>query len=124
MANQLHLIQRKISSIQYGILRWMEGDEQKSVQVKVVVNSKDSVNCKIIDQENMESLLGKHVNIIQKYHEDYLFASGEVTNEANSTHIVSVKLAKASWFTKVKKGNISWLQEVQKYDPFEARNIA
>jgi len=124
MGNQLHLIQRKISSIQYGILRWMDGEEQKSVQVKVVVNSKDSVNCKIIDSENIESLLGKHVNIIQKYHADYLFAAGEVTNEADSTHIISVKLTKASWFTKVKKGNISWLQEVQKYDPLESRKIA
>ena len=123
MSNQLHLIQRKISSIQYGILRWVDGEEQRSVQVKVVINSKDSVNCKIIDSENIDSLLGKHVNIIQKYHEDYLFASGEVTNEADNTHIVSVKLTKASWFTKVQKGNISWLQEVQKYDPLDNRNL-
>ena len=121
MNSKLYLIQKKISSIQYGILRWVEGEEQKSVQVKVVINSKDSVNCKIIDSENIESLLNRHVNIVQKYHEDYLFASGEVTNEARDTHIISVKLAKASWFTKVKKGNISWLQEVQKYDPLELK---
>jgi hypothetical protein len=121
MNNQLYLIQKKISSIQYGILRWTDGEEQKSTQVKVVVNSKDSVNCKIIDSENLESLLHKHVNIVQKYHEDYLFASGEVTNEAKNTHIVSVKLTKASWFTKVQRGNISWLQEVQKYDPLELK---
>ena len=123
MGNQLHLIQKKISSIQFGILRWVEEEEQKSVQVKVVINSKDSVNCKIIDPENGTSLLGKHVNIVQKYRDDYLFAVGEVVKEANNTHMVSIKLTKASWFTKVQKGNISWLQEVQKYDPLELRQL-
>jgi hypothetical protein len=120
---QLQLIQKKISSIQYGILRYSEDEEQKSVQVKVVVNGKDSVNCKIIDADTVETLLNKHVNIIQKKHNDYLFASGMVTNEARKTHIVSVKLTKACWFTKKKRGNVSWLQEVQKYDPFALREL-
>ncbi len=123
MNDKLHLIQKKISSIQYGILRYWEGEEQKSVQVKVVVNGKDIVNCKIIDSDSVPGLLGKHVNIIQKYHEDYLFAAGNVTNEAENTNIISVKLEKASWFTRVQKGNVTWLKEVQKYDSFAARNL-
>jgi len=116
MNNQLNLIQKKISSIQYGILRYWEGEEQKSVQVKVVVNEKDSVSFKILDSDAVPGLLDKHVNIIQKYREDYLFVAGTVTNEAKNTGIISVKLEKASWFTKVKKGNVTWLKEVQKYE--------
>lgn len=119
----LHIIQKKISSIQFGILRYWENEEQKSMQVKVVINGKDSVNCMMIDSDTPVSLLNQHVNIVQKYHEDYLFASGTVTNEAKKPNILTVKLIKASWFTKMQKGNISWLQEIQKYDHFESKDL-
>jgi len=119
----LHIIQKKISSIQYGILRYWENEEQKSMQVKVVINGKDSVNCMMIDSDAPLSLLNQQVNIVQKYHEDYLFASGTVTNEAKKPNILTVKMIKASWFTKMQKGNISWLQEIQKYDHFESRDL-
>ena len=123
MKTTLHIIQKKISSIQYGILRYFDGEEQKSLHVKVVINGRDSVNCKIVDSDAIENLVNKHVNIIQKYHDDYLFASGTVTNEAENTKIISVRIIKACWFTKMQKGNVSWLQEVQKYDHNDLREL-
>ncbi len=74
----LLLIKKRISDIQCGLLRFHDKDQQLAVPVKVSVNEDSSLNCIVIDEFNGHRLRNKTVNLIQKYHEDYLHISGKV----------------------------------------------
>ena len=70
------------------------------------------VSIMVKDEAQKTSLLNREVNLIQKKDDDYLYISGMVDDEVKSTgKIIRLKIIKAFWFTRKKKGSAVWLQE-------------
>ena len=118
MANKLLHIQQKIDSIQFGLLRLRDAGNTSTWQVKTTANDDETLNCIITDQVPLKKLVNKNVNLIQKYHDDYLYITGKVDEEVNTkTKILSIRILKACWFVrKTTKAGVSWLQEKYIYE--------
>jgi len=125
MANKLLHIQQKIDSIQFGLLRLRDEDNNNSWQVRTTTNDDETLNCIITDHAPLKKLVNKNVNLIQKYHDDYLYITGKVDEEVNTkTKILSIRILKACWFVrKTTKGGVSWLQEKYIYENYPAEAV-
>lgn len=112
MSKKLHLIGQKIQAIRYGLLRFNEGTDQQTMQVSTSIDEESHLNCIIKDEGYHTPLLNRRVSLIQKHKDDYLYISGEIDDEVRtSCKVVSLKIDKACWFTRKRKGNVVWLQE-------------
>jgi len=118
MTKKLHLIGQKIQAIRYGLLRFGEGTELQTMQVSTSMDDGIHLNC-IIREGEETPLLNRRVCLIQKNKDDYLYVSGQIDDEVKANcKIVSLRIAKACWFTRKRKGNTVWLQEKYIYqDP-------
>jgi hypothetical protein len=107
-----------MGAIQFGLLRMRDNDEKvTTLQVKLAEHEGAFLSCLVTDTLPRKKLLNRTVNLIQKYHNDYLYIAGKVTNEMqNSKKILSVEITKACWFVKKSKGSVSWLQQKYIYD--------
>ena len=111
MNNSLFLIQQKIDMLQNGLLRFHDKAEKVTLHVKAATNDDASFNC-IVEGSCDEKLCDKDVSLIQKSYNDYLYVTGKVSAETkNGAKILSIRITKASWFEKMKKGSMSWLKE-------------
>ena len=111
MNNSLHLIQQKIDKLQDGLLRFQDEAEKVTLHVKAATNEDDSFNC-IVEGSFDKELCNKDVNLIQKSYNDYLYVTGKVSAETkDGAKILSIRITKASWFEKMKKGSVIWLKE-------------
>jgi hypothetical protein len=120
MNNKLYHIQQKIDSIQFGLLRLRDDEAHNTWQVKTTTNEDNSLNCIITDDSPRRKLVNKNVNLIQKYHDDYLYITGTVDEEVNTkSKILSIRILKACWFVRKSKGGVSWLQEKYIYENYE-----
>ncbi len=102
--------------MQHGMLRFYKGvDSQQRMQVRTSADKDDFLNCVIHEDENAtEALLNREVVLIQKDKDDYLYLTGLINDEIrNGCKVVSLKINKACWFIKKKRGSVVWLQ--QKY---------
>ena len=125
MNKELQIIREKIGNIQFGILRCRENDVQKTWQVKAAPDENNVLHC-IVTGEDMtsEDIINKKVNLIQKYQNDYLFITGEVSAEVKKkVQILSINIAKACWFVRKTKGATSWLQEKHTYENFPVEEL-
>ena len=117
MNKNLELIRQKIEAIRFGLLRLTEGPEPLTMQVSALVENGPRLNCVITDGEKKNSLLNRQVSFIQKNGEDYLYISGKVDDEVDTTKkTISMRILKASWFTRKKKGSAVWLQQKCTYE--------
>jgi hypothetical protein len=117
MSNKLDLIRKKVEAIRYGLLRFSDGMMRQTMQVKTLAHGASGVSCIIKDEGNKTSLLNREVNLIQKKDDDYLYISGTVDNEVKTRDkTISLKIIKAFWFTRKKKGSAVWLQEKFTYE--------
>ena len=120
MNNKLGLISQKSDDIQFGLLRFNNKGAQKTMQVRTAVADDHLLNCIIINDYPDTRLLNRNVSLIQKNHDDYLYISGHISGEVqNTSKIVSIYIKKACWFTRKKKGNVTWLQEKYIYENLE-----
>ena len=118
MNKTLKNIKQRAGAIQFGLLRVTDKKEQVTLQVKVAENEGDMLSCLVTDEMPGKGILNKHVNLIQKYHDDYLYIAGRVKDEmSNGKKILSLEITRASWFVKKTKGNITWLQQKYLYEP-------
>ncbi|HYC40399.1 MAG TPA: hypothetical protein VEB63_07900 [Chitinophagaceae bacterium] len=125
MSNALASIKHKVGSIQFGLLRFHEQNRQQTLQVKVAENDGPVLNCVVTDPTPRKTLLNKHVNLIQKYHDDYLYIAGRVTEEGElNKKVLAVQITKACWFVRKSKGSVSWLQQKHVYDPLQQNEEA
>jgi hypothetical protein len=116
----LSSIKTKIGAIQFGLLRFSDANEQQTLQVKLAENDGPSLNCILTDTAYNRKMLNKQVNLIQKYHDDYLYIAGKVTDEGElNKKVLAVQITKACWFVRKSKGSISWLQEKYVYDSLQ-----
>lgn len=111
MNKTLDLMHQKIETMKHGLLRLREGKEL-SVQVSTSVYDGRRLNC-IFDEIGTENkLLNKDVVLIQKNGDDYFYITGYVDDEVkNFSKVVSLKITKACWFVRKRKGNVVWMQQ-------------
>ncbi|MBC7946915.1 MAG: hypothetical protein H7Y42_03475 [Chitinophagaceae bacterium] len=129
MNKKLLEIQQKIGSIQFGLLRIRNQDDEKTttLQVKTTANEDNSLNCVVTDDAKKDIFINRNVNLIQKSHNDYLYITGQVADEVNQKgKILSIRILKACWFVRKRKGSVSWLQEKYIYEnlPQEGLDMA
>ncbi|MET0638251.1 MAG: hypothetical protein ABWZ25_19630 [Chitinophagaceae bacterium] len=119
MKKDLQIIQDKISSIQFGILKMKDPKGNRAWQVKTAPSENNSFHCVITDDRPHERLVNSKVSLVQRHNDDYLYITGRVSAEADkSTRILSVNILKACWFVRQSKGNISWLKEKYMYENY------
>jgi hypothetical protein len=102
----------KIGSIQLGLLRYRKNGKNITVRVRITVNEDNSLYCVAWDDQPVDKLMHKHVTLIQKDSENYMYIGGRISKEVkNNKLILSVDVKKASWFVRQSRGSVSWLQE-------------
>lgn len=124
MNTKLLHIKNKIDTIQVGLLRFRDNDDNVTFHVNAKSCENDSVNCVIDDNTDLSRLVNKNVNLVQKSENDYLYISGQVKEKTSlNKNILSFKILRACWFTKKSKGSLSWLQEKYIYDILPDREL-
>jgi hypothetical protein len=125
MNKKLLEIQQKITSIQNGLLRIRDEKNAKfTLHVKTTTNEDDSLNCLLADDTWKRKLLNKEVNIIQKSHNDYLYITGQVEDEVTKKgKILYIRILKACWYVRKRKGSVSWLQEKCLYESYAPQTL-
>lgn len=116
MSRKLDLIRKKIETIRYGLLRFRDGTIRRTMEVKASAVNGSRLSC-VLNSPAHQSLLNREVNLVQKQDDDYLYISAKVDDESQADKkTVSLKIIKAFWFTRQKKGNSEWLEEKFIYD--------
>jgi hypothetical protein len=117
MSRKLQMIRDKMEAIRHGLLRFSEGSTRQSMEVKALMKDDTGISCILSDDGHKTSLLNREVNLIQKDADDYLYISGKVDDEIRQKDkMISLRIIKAFWFTRRKKGSAVWLQEKFTYD--------
>jgi hypothetical protein len=117
MDRNLKKILSKVKSVQLGLLRCQKDDQKLLLQTRAGTLN-EQVNC-IVENKSVEGgLLASNVNLIQKDKDDYLYITCRVTDQVvrNTATIVSMEVLKASWFTRMTRGSVTWLKEKYTYD--------
>lgn len=117
MDRNLKKILSKVKSVQLGLLRCQKDDQKLLLQTRAGTLN-EQVNC-IVDNKSVDvSLLSSNVNLIQKDKDDFLYITCRVTDQVvrNTAIIVSMEVLKASWFTRMTRGSVTWLKEKYTYD--------
>jgi hypothetical protein len=121
MSSTLQKIVKKIEAVQLGLLRVESKDQKLLMQARIGKND-ELLNCIVdVDRCKEVTLLERHVSLIQKDKEDYLYITCKVTDEVrkDAAIIISMEILKACWFTRRSRGSVSWLQEKYMYDVLE-----
>lgn len=115
MNNSLQIIQRKINSIQAGLLRFRQRDLQITLQVKAVAGDDLYFDC--VTEENVKGLSNRLVRLVQKYKDDYIYITGKVESVVKRKKtIISIRILKACWFVRASEGSMTWLEEKQIFE--------
>lgn len=124
MRKDLRYIQDKISSIQFGILKMRNSEGSRSWQVKTAPGEQTSINCVVTDEQECAHLMNSRVNLVQKHNDDYLYITGRVSAEADTTtKVLSIDILKACWFVRQSKGKISWLKQKYLYENYNIEDM-
>ena len=117
MNRTLEKILRKVESVQLGLLRCSDDDQNVSLQARAGMDE-SSLNCIVNNESGDISLMSKNVRLIQMHKDDYLYISCRVKEEVkrDTATVVSMEVLKACWFTRKSKGSVSWLTEKYIYN--------
>ena len=113
MKGKLKNIFDAVTSIQTALLRFSNEEGQQSLQIRIVYSDDHLIQCILSDEMPVElQILNKKVHLIQKYHNNYFFISGNTIEQTlNNNQVLSIAVKKAFWFVRRKKENVSWFQE-------------
>lgn len=124
MKKDLRVIQEKIASIQFGILKKKDANGNRSWQVKTATDEENSFHAVISEDVPEDQLVNSTVNLVQKHKDDYLYITGRVSAEADKkTKILSINILKAAWFVRQSKGKISWLKQKYLYENYTTEDM-
>jgi hypothetical protein len=116
MNRSLQIIQQKVGSMRYGLLRFPDSEKPR-IQVSTTLDDKNRLNCVIRGLEGDDKLLNKEVVLIQKNNKDYLYITGRIEDEVEtSSKVISLSITKACWFVRKAKGSISWMRQKYMYE--------
>lgn len=119
MDQKLEIILRAAASVQAAVLKFgTEEDEgHKSVQAKIALDMNNTIHCVIADDVHPGKKLGKKIQLVQKYRDDYFFIAGCVSEEAkDAPGIFSIDVNRAFWFVRKRRGSVTWLREKYTYE--------
>jgi len=86
MKENLAIISQKIGDIQFGLLRFSNKGEQKTMQVMTTIADKQQLlNCTVIGDNPGTRLLNRNVSLVQKNKDDYLYIIGRISGEVERT---------------------------------------
>lgn len=116
MKNKIYYIGQKIDAIHFGLLRFRDKKRRIAVKVRTRVDNENSLLCFVEENTDLNKLVNKKVNIVQRSEEDYLYITGQVEQSmAKGSKTISIRILKACWFVRKTKGTLSWLQEKHIY---------
>ena len=126
MKGRLKNIFDAVTSIQTALLRFSNEEGQQSLQIRVVYSDDYLIQCILPDEMPTQlQILNKKIHLIQKYHNDYFFISGNIIGQTQGDNrVLSLAVKKAFWFVRRKKENISWFQEKYIFESRQALNLA
>src|SRR5688572_20213939 len=117
MNRSLQIIQQKVGSMRYGLLRFPEDAEKPRIQVSTTLDVNNRLSCVIKGLEGDGNLLNKEVVLIQKNNKDYLYITGRIDDEVKtSSKVISLSITKACWFVRKAKGSVSWMRQKYMYE--------
>lgn len=117
MSKTLQLIHQKIETMRHGLLRVREGTEQQRMQVSTSLYDRHHLNCVFKENDSEGELLNREVVLIQRNDNDYLYVTGHIEDEVKKNcKVVSLRIIKACWFTRKKRGRVAWLQQKYMYE--------
>lgn len=112
MKKPLHIIHEKIAGIQLALLRYNHKDHKVTLHGSIQIADDQCLNFILADAAPMENLLHREITLVQKDRDNYIYVDGEITKVSKRKNIiVSVKVNKACWFIRKRKGSVSSLQE-------------
>ena len=126
MKGKLKNIFDAVTSIQTALLRFSDGEGQQSLQVRVVYSDDYLIQCILPDEIPIQlQIPNKKIHLVQKYHNNYFFISGNIIEQTqDDSRVLSLAVKKAFWFVRRKKENISWFQEKYIYENRQTLNLA
>ncbi len=116
MIQHLHVIQKKIDDIGLGLLRSRENESPLSIQTRVKCEKGNLMRCFTTETGDLLQLKNKAVSFLQKSEEDYLYVTGRAEAPDTNDMVLPVRIFKACWFVRRRKGRITWFQEKHVYD--------
>jgi hypothetical protein len=116
MIHHLHLIQQKIDDIGLGLLRSRENELQLSIAIRVKCDTGNLMRCFATETGDLFQLKNRTVSLFQKSNEDYLYITGKAEFPETNDRVLPVRIFKACWFVRRKKGRVTWFQEKHIYD--------
>ena len=126
MHKNFYAISPKINSIQAGLLWHRTKKETTTYHVAMKVFDGNTIVCAVTDtaKPDINKLVGKKVNIVQKSNNDYIYLSGQVLLKPGlNKRTLYISLTKSCWFVKKSKGTLSWLQEKYVYESFPMHTL-
>lgn len=114
MLQNLHLIQKKIDDIGLGLLRSRES-QLLSVPITARCDQDNLIQCYTNEIDDLVQLRYKMVSLVQKSREDYLYVAGQAEPVPGNGKALAVRIFKACWFVRKRKGSITWFQEKHIY---------
>ena len=115
MIQNLQSIQKKIDDIGFGILRFRENKLQVSIQISAKCDKDNSIQCYATEKNDLLHLKNKKVSLLQKSNNDYLYIAGETEHLPGNPDTLSIRIFRACWFVRKRKGRITWFQEKHIY---------
>ena len=115
MIQNLHVIQKKIDDIGLGLLRSRENKLPLSIQIRVKCDKDNLIHCYGAGTGDLFQLKNKRVTLLQKSNDDYLYVTGQA-EAAENDRVLPIRIFKACWFVRKRKGSVTWFQEKHTYD--------
>ena len=116
MLQNLHVIQKKIGDIGLGLLRYRENRSPVTVQIRVTCDHDNLLYCHAPESKELLQLKNKRVSVLQKSKDDFLYITGRAETSTKIGSVLQVRIVKACWFIRKRKGSVTWFQEKHIYD--------
>ena len=116
MIQNLHAIQKKIDDIGLGLLRSRENKLPVSIQIRVKCDMDNIIHCYASETTDWLQLKNKTVSLLQKSNDDYLYVTGRAQAPVKNDSALPIRIFKASWFVRKRKGSVTWFQKKHTYD--------
>ena len=115
MVQNLHVIQKKMDDIGLGLLRSRGNKSPVSIRIRLKCDNDNIIHCYASETGDLLQLKNKKVNLLQKSNDDYLYVTGMAGQSAENGGVLHVRVFKASWYIRKRKGSVTWFQEKHTY---------
>ncbi|MBC7849816.1 MAG: hypothetical protein H7Y31_08770 [Chitinophagaceae bacterium] len=115
MKQQLNRILSKMIGVTPAIVRYKNDDSVESRMIHITEHNTDTMICCMEEGEILPTE-NKNVTVIIKNNKHYLHCQGEVSSSFLNGRLFKMDLMKAALFIRKTEKDMSWLQQLYKYD--------